>query len=170
MPEKTGAMGIGKSLVIKGELSGNEDLTINGRVEGKIDLNQNTLTVDENGKVKAQILAKTVVVIGEVLGNVTAVESVSIREMGAVDGDISSPRVAIAEGAHFRGSIDMRRTDGAKPGAAARGTAAAGSSAAASSAVGAGVAGAAKAGSVARQPGLPKPEPLSPPVTPALKS
>jgi cytoskeletal protein CcmA (bactofilin family) len=108
-------VGIGKSIVIKGELSGNEDLTIEGRVEGKIDLNQNLLTVGENGKVKAQVFAKTVIIIGEVLGNVTAVEKVSIQEKGAVDGDISAPRVAIAEGAHFRGSIDMRRAQSAKP-------------------------------------------------------
>ena len=80
MSERTGVVGIGKSIVIKGELSGNEDLTIEGRVEGKIDLNQNLLTVGENGKVKAQVFAKTVVIIGEVLGNVTAVEKVSIQE------------------------------------------------------------------------------------------
>ena len=111
--------GIGKSIVVKGELSGNEDLRIEGRVEGKIDLNQNLLTVGESGKVKAQISAKTVVIIGEVLGNVSAVEKVSIQEKGMVDGDISSPRVAIAEGAHFRGSIDMRNRESAKQAAAA---------------------------------------------------
>ena len=125
MSERTSVVGIGKSIVIKGELSGNEDLTIEGRVEGKIDLNQNLLTVGENGKVKAQVFAKTVVIIGEVLGNVTAVEKVSIQEKGAVDGDISAPRVAIAEGAHFRGSIDMRRAQTAKPAVAAVASAAA---------------------------------------------
>ncbi len=127
MEDSNGIVGIGKSIVVKGELSGNEDLRVEGRVEGKIDLNQNLLTVGESGKVKAQIFAKTVVIIGEVLGNVTAVEKVSIQEKGVVDGDISSPRVAIAEGAHFRGSIDMRRAESAKPAAAAAAAGAAGS-------------------------------------------
>ncbi len=155
MSERTSVVGIGKSIVIKGELSGNEDLTIQGRVEGKIDLKQNLLTVGENGKVKAQLFAKTVVVIGEVLGNVTAVEKVSIQEKGAVDGDISAPRVAIAEGAHFRGSIDMRRTQSAKPAVAAVAAVAGGA---------AGVANVPRAKSVA------KPESVPPPRAPALKS
>ena len=104
---------IGKSVVIKGELNGSEDLTIEGQVEGKIELRQNVLTIGANGKIKAQVFAKAVIILGEVTGNVTASEKVEIRDNGSVDGDIASPRVAIAEGAHFRGSIDMQRT-GAK--------------------------------------------------------
>ena len=104
---------IGKSVVIKGELSGSEDLTIEGQVDGKIELRQNVLTIGPNGKIKAQVFAKSVVILGEVTGNVTASEKVDIRDNGSVDGDIAAPRVAIAEGAHFRGSIDMQRT-GAK--------------------------------------------------------
>ena len=104
---------IGKSVVIKGELSGSEDLTIEGHVEGKIDLKGNVLTIGPNGKIKAEVFAKSVVVLGEVTGNVTASEKVDIRDNGSVDGDIASPRVAIAEGAHFRGSVDMQRA-GAK--------------------------------------------------------
>jgi cytoskeletal protein CcmA (bactofilin family) len=100
---------IGKSVIIKGELSGSEDLTIEGQVEGKIELRQNVLTIGPNAKIKAQIVAKSVVVQGEVSGNVAASEKVDIRDSGSVDGDISSPKVAIAEGAHFRGSIDMQR-------------------------------------------------------------
>jgi cytoskeletal protein CcmA (bactofilin family) len=100
---------IGKSVVIKGELSGSEDLTIEGQVEGKIELRQNVLTIGPNGKIKAQVFAKSVIVLGEVVGNVTASEKVDIRDNGSVDGDLVSPRVAIAEGAHFRGSIDMQR-------------------------------------------------------------
>ena len=100
---------IGKSVVIKGELNGSEDLTIEGQVEGKIELRQNVLTIGPNGKIKAQVFAKAVIVLGEVTGNVTATEKVDIRDNGSVDGDIASPRVAIAEGAHFRGSIDMQR-------------------------------------------------------------
>jgi cytoskeletal protein CcmA (bactofilin family) len=106
---------IGKSVVIKGELSGSEDLTIEGQVEGKIELRQNVLTIGPNGKIKAQVFAKAVIVLGEVVGNVTASEKVDIRDNGSVDGDLVSPRVAIAEGAHFRGSIDMQR-QGATPG------------------------------------------------------
>jgi cytoskeletal protein CcmA (bactofilin family) len=111
--EKT--VNIGKSVIIKGELNGSEDLTIEGLVEGKIELRQNVLTIGPNGKIKAQVFAKSVIILGEVTGNVTATEKVDIRDNGSVDGDIAAPRVAIAEGAHFRGSIDMQRT-GAKPG------------------------------------------------------
>lgn len=103
---------IGKSVIIKGELSGSEDLTIEGQVEGKIELKQNVLTIGPNGKIKAQILAKAVVVQGEVTGNISATERVDIRDAGSVDGDLSAPRVAIADGAHFRGSIDMQRAGG----------------------------------------------------------
>jgi cytoskeletal protein CcmA (bactofilin family) len=111
--EKT-TVNIGKSVVIKGELSGSEDLTIEGQVDGKIELRQNVLTIGPNGKIKAQVFAKSVVILGEVTGNVTASEKVDIRDNGSVDGDIAAPRVAIAEGAHFRGSIDMQRS-GTKP-------------------------------------------------------
>jgi cytoskeletal protein CcmA (bactofilin family) len=96
---------IGKSVVIKGELTGSEDLTIEGHVEGKIELRENVLTIGPNGKIKAQIFAKAVIV----LGNVSATEKVDIRDNGSVEGDIVSPRVAIAEGAMFRGSVDMQR-------------------------------------------------------------
>ena len=103
---------IGKSVVIKGELSGSEDLTIEGHVEGKIELKDHLLTIGPNGRIKAQVFAKTVIVLGEVNGNVSASEKVEIRDGGSVDGDIISPRVAIAEGAHFRGSVDMQKKAG----------------------------------------------------------
>ncbi len=105
---------IGKSVVIKGELMGSEDLTIEGHVEGKIELKDHVLTIGPNGKIKAAVFAKAVIVLGEVNGNVTASEKVDIRDGGSVDGDIVSPRVAIAEGAHFRGSVDMQRKGGAQ--------------------------------------------------------
>jgi cytoskeletal protein CcmA (bactofilin family) len=115
---------IGKSVVIKGELNGSEDLTIEGHVEGTIQLREHVLTIGPNGRIKAQVFAKSVIVLGEVTGNVTASEKVDIRDAGSVDGDIISPRVAIAEGAHFRGSVDMQRKGGpqaaAKPAAAAQ--------------------------------------------------
>lgn len=112
-------MNIGKSVVIKGELSGSEDLTIEGQVEGKIELKQNILTIGPNGKIKAQVFAKSIVVQGEVHGDIAASERVEIRDNGSVDGDLSAPRVSIADGAHFRGSIDMQR--GGKPGEAKAG-------------------------------------------------
>jgi cytoskeletal protein CcmA (bactofilin family) len=106
---------IGKSVVIKGELAGSEDLTIEGHVEGKIELKDHVLTIGPNGKIKAQVFAKAVIVLGEVTGNVSATEKVDIRDGGSVDGDIISPKVAIAEGAHFRGSVDMQRKAVAMP-------------------------------------------------------
>jgi len=110
---------IGKSVVIKGELNGSEDLTIEGHVEGTIQLRDHVLTIGPNGRIKAQVFAKSVIVLGEVTGNVTASDKVDIRDNGSVDGDIISPRVAIAEGAHFRGSVDMQRKAGtAQPQAA----------------------------------------------------
>jgi cytoskeletal protein CcmA (bactofilin family) len=95
--------------VIKGELNGSEDLTIEGHVEGKIELRDHVLTIGPNGRIRAAVFAKAVIVVGEVVGNVTASEKVDIRDNGSVDGDIISPRVAIAEGAHFRGSVDMKK-------------------------------------------------------------
>ncbi|HTM25400.1 MAG TPA: polymer-forming cytoskeletal protein [Vicinamibacterales bacterium] len=128
-----GPVNIGKSVVIKGELTGSEDLTIEGHVEGKIELRQNVLTIGPNGKIKAQVFAKAVIILGEVSGNVTASEKVDLRDNGSIDGDIAAPRVAIAEGAHFRGSIDMQRA-GAKPGEAKSAAASSQSSSATASA------------------------------------
>lgn len=102
---------IGESIVIKGEVSGSEDLTVVGQVEGKIDLRNHVLTVGSSGHVRAHIAAKSIVVLGQVTGNLTAAEKVDIRENGSVEGDIIAPRVAIADGAKFRGSIDMRRDE-----------------------------------------------------------
>ena len=108
---------IGKSVVIKGELNGSEDLTIEGHVEGKIELRDHVLTIGPNGKIRASIFAKSAIIVGEVVGNITCTEKVDLRDNGSVDGDIIAPRVSIAEGAHFRGSVDMKR--GAAAGAAA---------------------------------------------------
>ena len=108
-------MNIGKSVIIKGDLSGSEDLTLEGHVEGKIELRQNVLTIGPNGRIKAAVFAKTVIIQGEVQGDITASERIDIRDAGSVDGDLSAPRIAIADGAHFRGSIDMQKGP-AKPG------------------------------------------------------
>jgi cytoskeletal protein CcmA (bactofilin family) len=94
---------------MKGELSGSEDLAVEGTVEGTIELRDNVLTIGPNGRVKAQVFAKTVIVLGSVNGDITASERIDIREEGSVDGNIVSPRVAIADGAHFRGSVDIQK-------------------------------------------------------------
>jgi cytoskeletal protein CcmA (bactofilin family) len=107
--QESSKVNIGKSVIIKGELSGSEDLTIEGQVDGKIELRQNVLTIGPNGRIKAEVFAKAVIVQGEVTGNITATEKVDIRDAGSVDGDLAAPRIAIADGAHFRGSIDMKR-------------------------------------------------------------
>jgi cytoskeletal protein CcmA (bactofilin family) len=103
------AFNVGKSVVFKGELSGGEDLFIEGSIEGKVELRDHVLTIGPNAKVKAEIIAKNVIVRGDVVGNITATEKLDIRDSGSVDGDISAPVVAIAEGAHLRGSVDMQK-------------------------------------------------------------
>ncbi len=123
-PTEKDVVNIGKSVVIKGELKGSEDVTIEGQLDGKIELRQHVLTIGPNGKIKAQVFAKSVLVLGEVTGNITATDKVTVRENGSVDGDITAPRVAISEGAHFRGSIDMQHQGAAAPKAASDGKAA----------------------------------------------
>ena len=107
-PASTSAR-LGESVVITGEISGSEDLTIEGRVDGTVESRKHTVVIGHQATVKAQIFAKEVVVLGKVIGNVTATSKVEIRENGTVEGDLVSPSVAIAEGATFRGSIDMTR-------------------------------------------------------------
>jgi cytoskeletal protein CcmA (bactofilin family) len=109
---------IGQSVQIKGELTGNEDLTIEGMVDGKILVKDHNLTIGANGRITAEVHAKTVVIVGQVMGNITADDKVEIAPSGSVEGDIRAPRVAISDGASFKGSIDMERkpaTSGSKP-------------------------------------------------------
>jgi cytoskeletal protein CcmA (bactofilin family) len=110
-PMREEPMNIGKSIVISGELSGSEDLTIEGHVNGKIELRDHVLTIGSNGRITAQVSAKSIIVLGHVTGNLIADEKVDIRESGSVEGDVVAPRVAIADGSHFRGSIDMQRKE-----------------------------------------------------------
>ena len=98
---------IGKSISIKGDLTGNEDLVIEGTVEGKVDLPNNELTIGSEGKVRADVHAKSVIVVGTVSGNVSAVERVEIQATGLVEGDVRGPRLVIQEGARLNGSVDM---------------------------------------------------------------
>jgi cytoskeletal protein CcmA (bactofilin family) len=104
---------IGKSISIKGDLTGNEDLVIEGKVEGKVELPNNQLTVGANGIVKAEVSAKSVVVIGRVAGNVKGSERIEIQATGIVEGDVAAPRLVVAEGAVVNGSIQMTKQTGA---------------------------------------------------------
>ena len=98
---------IGKSVVIKGELSGSEDLYVDGQVEGAIELRNNNLIVGPNGNVKANVSAKGVVVQGKVDGTVSATERVELRKSAVVNGDVITQRISMEEGAFFKGKIDI---------------------------------------------------------------
>jgi cytoskeletal protein CcmA (bactofilin family) len=107
---------IGKSLVVKGELSGSESLYVDGKVEGAINLPGNRVTVGRNGQVAANIMAREIVVLGKVRGNCQASDRVDIRSEGSLTGDVVAARISIEDGAFFKGGIDIR-----KPGAEAKG-------------------------------------------------
>jgi cytoskeletal protein CcmA (bactofilin family) len=133
-PRRTERATIGPSIFIKGDLAGEEDLVIEGRVEGKVDLKQHNVTVGKNGRVKADVFGRVVIVEGEVDGNVYAQEQAILRQSGAVRGNIASPRVTLEDGSRFKGSIDMEpKAAGAAgdnrtaPGGGTAGTAAGGS-------------------------------------------
>lgn len=100
---------LGRSVAVRGQFSGNENLLIEGQVEGTITLEDNTVTVGTNGQVKAEVHARQVIVLGAVTGNISAQEKVEIRRSGHVVGDILSGAVAIEEGAYFKGSIEIVR-------------------------------------------------------------
>jgi cytoskeletal protein CcmA (bactofilin family) len=97
---------IGQSILISGKLSGDEDLTVRGRVEGELNLSK-TLIVETSGIVKANVSVRNAIVSGVVVGNITAIESVELTREGRMVGDINSPRVIIVDGASFRGRVDM---------------------------------------------------------------
>jgi cytoskeletal protein CcmA (bactofilin family) len=105
---------IGKSLVIKGEVTGSESLYIDGRVEGTINLAGNRVTVGRNGVVSANVNAREIVIIGKVRGNLTASDRVDIRNEGSLTGDVVAQRISIEDGAYFKGGIDIRKP-GQKP-------------------------------------------------------
>jgi cytoskeletal protein CcmA (bactofilin family) len=98
---------IGKSISIKGDLTGNEDLEIEGKVDGRVELPNNQLTIGANGHVQAELKAKAVVIVGHVSGNVVGTERVEIQATGVVDGDVTAPKLVVAEGARVNGSIHM---------------------------------------------------------------
>jgi cytoskeletal protein CcmA (bactofilin family) len=106
---------IGKSLVIKGEVTGSESLYIDGRVEGSINLSGNRVTIGRNGVVAANISAREIVVLGKVRGNLTASDRVDIRSDGSLTGDVVAARISIEDGAFFKGGIDIRKAGSAGP-------------------------------------------------------
>jgi cytoskeletal protein CcmA (bactofilin family) len=110
---------IGKSLVVKGEVTGSESLYIDGKVEGAINLPGNRVTVGRNGQVSANISAREVVVLGKVRGNINASDRVDIRSEGSLTGDVIAQRISIEDGAFFKGGIDIRKPGSGKEAPAA---------------------------------------------------
>jgi cytoskeletal protein CcmA (bactofilin family) len=110
---------IGKSLVVKGELSGSESLYVDGKVEGAINLPGNRVTVGRNGQVAANIMAREIVVLGKVRGNCQASDRVDIRSEGSLTGDVVAARISIEDGAFFKGGIDIRKPGNEGKGGAA---------------------------------------------------
>jgi cytoskeletal protein CcmA (bactofilin family) len=101
---------IGRSITIRGDVTGDEDLVIQGRIEGSIQLAQHSVTIGPEGRVKADIAGRSVTVEGEVNGDLRGQEQVVLRSSARVEGDITSPRVVLEDGASFRGNIDMAAT------------------------------------------------------------
>jgi cytoskeletal protein CcmA (bactofilin family) len=112
---------IGESILISGNLEGDEDLTVRGRVEGNVRLSR-TLIVEASGVVKADVTVKNAIISGVVVGNVTATDSVQLTSEGRMVGDLAAPRVIIVDGASFRGRVDMGDVDAERPAGASPGT------------------------------------------------
>ena len=106
---------LGKSVKVKGEITGSEDLIIEGEVEGKITLKGNNLTIGSNGNVRAEVTAHSITVLGRLEGNVHAADRVEIRKTGSLEGDLVTARIAIEEDAVFRGSIDIVKPGASQP-------------------------------------------------------
>jgi len=112
---KTGEFAhIGKSVIIKGELSGSEDLYVDGQVEGSIELAGNQLVIGPNGQVRANVNAKGIVIQGKLDGNIRATETVDLRKSAIAVGDVVTKRIAIEDGAYLKGKVEIQR-DGVKP-------------------------------------------------------
>ena len=113
---------IGKSVIIKGELSGSEDLYLDGEVEGNIDLHNHNLVIGPNGQVRANVFAKDVVIHGKVDGAVTGANRVELKKSALLNGDIITQRIVIEDGAFFKGSIDIRKGEPVRAQSAVAGT------------------------------------------------
>ncbi len=102
---------IGKSVMIKGQIFSREDLTIDGEIDGSVELHEHRLTVGPNGKLQAGVKAREVVVLGTIHGNVEASDKIDIRKDAKLVGDIKTARIVIEDGAYFKGSIDIARPE-----------------------------------------------------------
>lgn len=116
-PARGGVAVLGKSVVLKGQVYGREDVTIDGEVEGTVELQEHRLTVGPTGKVVATIKAREIVVLGTVQGNIETRDKIEIRKDAKVVGDIRTARIVIEDGAFFKGSIDIIRAEAPKPAA-----------------------------------------------------
>jgi len=114
LPAKERAL-IGPSIEIKGSLSGGEDLLVEGRVEGKIELAQHSVTIGPSGRIKADIQGRNIVVMGEVEGNLFGSEQITLRQSSSVRGNLVAPRVSLEDGSNFKGSIDMTSKTAVEP-------------------------------------------------------
>jgi cytoskeletal protein CcmA (bactofilin family) len=104
--ERRAVAWVGKSVVFKGDLISSEDMTIDGRVEGTIDVHDHALTIGPDAHIQADVVARIVTVLGKVAGTITASEKIYICETGSVEGDVLSPRLAMLDGALLRGRVD----------------------------------------------------------------
>jgi cytoskeletal protein CcmA (bactofilin family) len=118
--ESRGSAIIGKSVMIKGQIFSREDLTIDGEVEGSVELQEHRLTVGPHGKVQAGVKAHEIIVLGTIHGNVDAADRIEIRKDARLVGDIKTARIVIEDGAYFKGSIDIQRPDVSRPAAPAK--------------------------------------------------
>ncbi|MGH9413047.1 MAG: bactofilin family protein [Terriglobales bacterium] len=100
---------LSKTIQLKGTVTGNEDLYVDGKLEGSVELPKNVLTVGVNGQVQANVNAREVIILGKLNGNVVATDRVEIKAQGALTGDVSAARISIEDGAFFKGGIDIRK-------------------------------------------------------------
>jgi cytoskeletal protein CcmA (bactofilin family) len=106
---------LGKSVIVKGQIISREDLTIDGEVEGTVELHEHRLTIGGNGRVKASVKARELVVLGTLHGDVETSDKIDIRKDAKLVGDIKTARIVIEDGAYFKGNIDIVRPEAAKP-------------------------------------------------------
>jgi cytoskeletal protein CcmA (bactofilin family) len=106
---------LGKSVIVKGQIISREDLTIDGEVEGTVELHEHRLTIGANGRVKASVKARELVVLGTIQGDVETTDKIDIRKDAKLVGDIKTARIVIEDGAYFKGNIDIVRPEAAKP-------------------------------------------------------
>ena len=113
--EPTRTAVLGKSVIVKGQIYSREDLTIDGEVEGTAELQEHRLTVGPNGKVRAAIKARELVVLGTIHGDVETTDKIDIRKEAKLVGDIKTARIVIEDGAYFKGNIDIVRAEAPRP-------------------------------------------------------